>query len=122
MFGLYQNQRQENQPYGTVLILCVALLVILGTVASSFVLLSFYQRASSRSLSRADDFEQVRQMSLTYVRTLLLEDLVGNDGQFLSSDPAGDEPYDAPGTTTNADPWLASDMYSQPAPGDFHWL
>ncbi len=108
MFGFQQNQRNlrpKKEPRGTVLILCVALLVILGLVASSFVILSHSERASSRALSRADQLEQVRQMSLEYVRTLLLEDLVGDDGIFLNADPGdADEAYDAPG----ADAWLAS--------------
>ncbi|MCK4850141.1 MAG: lamin tail domain-containing protein, partial [Phycisphaerae bacterium] len=39
-----------------------------------------------------------------YVRTLLLEDLVGNNGVFLDNDN-NDEAFDAPG---GADPWLAS--------------
>ncbi len=112
MFVYLRNQRNlcpKKHPRGTVLILCVALLVILGMVASSFVILSHAQRASSRSLTRADQIEQVRQMSLEYIRTRLLEDLVGNDGIFLNGGlPPGngeaDEAYDAPGT----DGWLSS--------------
>ncbi|NIA07486.1 MAG: hypothetical protein GWP14_07620 [Actinobacteria bacterium] len=105
MLSSKRNQRQKNSPRGTVLILCIALLVILGTLASGFVILTLYERSSSRSLSRADNLEQVRQMSLEYVRTLLLEDIVTADAsgnaQFLAGSA---KPYDAPGS----DPWLAS--------------
>lgn len=94
------NSRQAR---GTVLILVVALLVILGLAATTFVLLTHADRTGSRALSRADRFEQVRQMALEHVRAVLLEDLVGLDGVFLNAD-SGDEPYDAPGD----DPWLAS--------------
>ena len=104
MYGQLNNYRQER---GTVLILCVALLVILGMVASSFVILSHAQRASSRSLTKADQLEQVRQMSLEYVRTILLEDLVGNDGIFLNGAVTGetDEAFDTPRGAD--DPWLS---------------
>ncbi len=103
----------KKEPRGTVLILCVALLVILGLVASTFVILSHTQRASSRALSRADQLEQVRQMSLAYVRTLLLEDIVTADvsgnAQFLTGSA---EPYDSPGIDPvvgiRLDPWLGS--------------
>ena len=111
----YSDNSSKSRPRrGTVLILCIALLVILGTLASTFVLLTLYQRSSSRSLSRADDFEQVRQMSLAYVRTLLLKDIVGDNGVFLDND-ADDEPYDSPGS---ADPWLASHEYYGPVDGE----
>ena len=95
----HQMHPRKEAP-GTVLILCIALLVILGMLASGFVIITLYERSSSRSLSRADNLEQVRQMSLEYVRTLLLEDIVDANGRFLRS-----EVYDAPGS---ADPWLAS--------------
>ena len=95
----------SKEPRGTVLILCIALLVMLGMLASSFVIITLYQRSSSRSLSRADNAEQVRASALTYVRALLLEDIVDSNGRFLAS-----EPYDTPGTTANVDPWLASQV------------
>ena len=104
MNDYHSNTRHER---GTVLILCVALLVILGMLASGFVILAHANKSSSRALGRADNFEQVRQISLAYVQALLLEDLVGDDGIFLNNDPPGsnDEAYDAPGAD---DPWLAS--------------
>ncbi len=51
MIGYAKHVSQER---GTVLILVVALLVILGLVASSFVILSHAERSSSRALSRAE--------------------------------------------------------------------
>ena len=91
----------SGEAKGTVLILCVALLVLLGLAATTFVLLSHADRTGSRALSRADRFEQVRQMSLEHVRAMLLADIVDDNGKFLGS---GVEAYDAPGT----DAWLAS--------------
>ena len=111
MYGQLHNYRQER---GTVLILCVALLVMLGLIASSFVILSHAHRRSARSLTRADQIQQVRQMSLEYVRTLLLEDLVGNDGKFLNAD-ANDEAYDAPAVDT----WLSLHAQTD-TPGPTH--
>ena len=61
---------------GTVLILCVSLLVLLGLLATTFVLLTHAERASSRDLSRADRFEEVRRMALAYVRARLLDEII----------------------------------------------
>ena len=103
----------SGQARGTVLILCVALLVLLGLAATTFVLLSHADRTGSRALSRADRFEQVRQMTLEHIRAMLLEDLVGNDGIFLNGD-ASDEAYDAP----LDDRWMASHEIYQPDPNN----
>ena len=73
------------RPRGTVLIICIILLLALGLLALTFVALMRVERSSSRSLARADRLEQVRKMTLAYVRTRLLENIVAEDGEFKTT-------------------------------------
>ncbi len=102
-----RKKQSYSQPNGkgSALVVVVVLTVLLATIGTLFVMASRLSLASTESIADNKDLQSGIETVLAKIKTVLTDDLFGNDGKMVNNDGGSDEPYDHPGPS---DPWLAS--------------